>query len=408
MWRGISLRKLAALVFAPMLTETLATLFLAWMVLRATKTMGYEAWQHMLIPMAGSLGYATSALLAGRWVTPRWAPWLMIGSILGVTAVGLAAMAIDTYPVFVASSLAMGLCFGHYYTPFQINMTHVRPFRTVAWSVGFYNVAWGSGAALGPFIGSSMRVAPLAALAVIALGLAALHTALNFLALSAPEPTHEIERTAAFASTSPQRRVALLAFLLMNTVIRGLYLTLWPQFGKEHGWEDWQIGLGQLAIFAPLPIASLLWAKLRRRLQRPWIMLASMVIGFAGFAAIPMTDKWGWALLCVTAAGLMESCVVFHAIYYMNTDPDPRSRARCVGRFEMCAGVAGILGPASLGLLAWDDGTSWRPYAFGCALLGIAIAYVAWAHPSAEAPVTVPQPITGSEPRFPRTPGSHG
>ena len=379
MWRGISLRKLGMLVFGPMLSETLVMLFAAWMVLYAERSQGYEPWQHMLIPMMGSIGYAASALIAGRWVTPAWAPRLMIATILVVAALGISAMALASYPGFLALGLLIGLTIGHYYTPFQINMTHVRPFRTLAWSVAFYNVAWGTGAAVGPFLGSSLRTATMPALIGLAVSLALAHTILALAARTAPPPRQEIIPTRVFNSTAAQRRVMLLAFVSINSIVRGLYITLWPNLGGRYGWSDAQVGLGQFCIFAPVPIAALLWARLRHRLDRPWIMLASMVVGVAGLAALPMMSHWAAAMACATAVGLMESCVVFHAIYYMNADPNPSSRSRSVGVFEMSAGLAAVLGPVCLGSLTWVAQryeTPWLPYMFGAAVVAAAIGYV--------------------------------
>src|SRR5687767_7148810 len=121
MWRGTSLRKISLLLLGPMITETLASMFPAWMVLVADKSQGYAPWQHMLIPSMGSMGYAISSWIAGRWVTPRWATRLMVVTILLMTGAGLAAATIKVYVAFVLLSFTMGFSIGHYYTPFQIN-----------------------------------------------------------------------------------------------------------------------------------------------------------------------------------------------------------------------------------------------------------------------------------------------
>lgn len=378
MWRGVSLRKLGVLLFAPMLSETLATMFQSWMVLQATKAMDLPPKVHMWVPIMGSIGYAVSAFIAGRWVTPRAAPWLMVTAILMVTGFGVTAMAANHYWAFLACSFVMGCAFGHYYTPFQINMTHVQPFRTLAWSVAFYNIAWGMGAAVGPFLGGWLREQPLLTLAGIAVVIAFVHTVLNALAWAAPMPKHEVTMTTAFSSTPRQRWTGLAAFLVMNVAIRGLYITLWPNLGKENNWTDVQIGTGQFFMFLPVAVAALLWARLRFRLNKPWIMLGSMVVGMVGLALLPLMKSWAGAVACASCVGLMESCVVFHAIYYMNADPDPKRRGRNVGLFEMTAGLAAISGPLLMGLLAWESATNLRPYLFGAATLAMAITAMAW------------------------------
>jgi fucose permease len=379
MWRGVSLRKLGLLVLGPMLTESLVTLYAAWMVWYAEKSLGYEPWEHMAIPVAGSIGYAGSAFVAGRWVTPRVAMGLMIGTILLIPAIGLFAVALKSFAAFIAVSFLIGVTIGHYYTPFQINMTHVRPFHTLAWSVAFYNVAWGTGAALGPFYGSSMRTASVWLLGSVGAALALMHTVLAVISRYAPPPAVEIDPARAFNSTPRQRRMGLVGFVTVNSMIRGLYITLWPHLGDQRGWTDAQVGFGQFCMFALVPIGSLAWARLRYRIERPWILLGTMVVGLAGFASLPWVASYGAALVCVTSIALVESCMVFHAIYYVNADPDPHRRGRNIALFEACAGLAGVIGPVSLGTLAWAAhrwGPTWMPYGVASAVVAAAIAYV--------------------------------
>ena len=384
MWRGVSLRLLAMLVLGPLLTETLVTLFITWMVLYAERSLQIEPWHHMLIPMSGSLAYAGSAFIAGRWVTPRWAPRLMTGSILVTALLGLAAMYFRSYPIFIACTFTLNLAIGHYYTPFQINMTHVRPFRTLAWSIAFYNVAWGTGASLGPLFGGSLQDAAVSTLVGIAVLIAILHTILSVSAALAPHARDEVEHTVTFHSTHRQRLTTLIAFLAVNAMIRGLYITYWPHLGVERGWSNTQIGLGQFCLYVLIPVGSLLWAPIRTLFVGPGLMLLSMIVGAAGFALLNVSHRWEFAIACVLAIGVMESCAVFCTIYYVNSDPDPRSRARWVGLFEMCAGLAGISGPATYGLLTylaerWHS--EWLPTAVPAAVVIGAILFVLVSRP---------------------------
>ncbi len=378
MFRGISLRHLSLLLLGPMLAETLSMFFTPWYVYQATYVLMLDSSWTGLIPAAGSLGYTCSSLIAGRWVTPRIAPFLMVGSIVLVTTFGLTGMALYNYWAFLACAFLASSAIGHYYTPFQINMTHVQPFRTLAFSVGFYNIAWGTGAAVGPLVGSSLSAAPMTSLAITAGAILFVHTALNIQAYLAPRPDHEEHATAAFASTGRQRMYAMVCFIAVAASVRGLYMPLWPALGREFGWSDWQVGLGQCAVFAPLPLLSLLWARMRRRLVHPWIMLGSLALAFVGFGGLYFTSSWPVAMVLAFMTGIGESCVVFHAIYYMNADPNVKRRSRNVGLFEMTAGATNVAGPIILGVLASGNPTGPMPYGWACVTIAAATAWVAW------------------------------
>jgi len=376
MFRGIPVRHLALLLLGPFLAETITMFFGAWMTNVASNTMGRPPWQQMFIASLASTGYATSSFIAGRWITPRFAPWVLKLSPICVVAVGLVAIATQTFTAFLICAFLLGMCIGHYYVPFQINMTHVRPFRTVAFSVAFYNMAWAAGSSIGPFAGSSMRLSTSTTLAALAIALVIAHTLLAVAARLAPKPDHEEHTHAAFAPTRRQWVTAVLAFGSVGLAIRGVYATLLPDLGRQHGWSDPMIGAGQCLSFLPVVLLSPLWAALRFRLQRPWIMLASMLLGIVGVLLIPATSSYALIMLGVLLVGTMESCVVFHAIYYTNADPDPVRRGRSVGVFEMVVGISFVLGPLVMGALAWDDARSWRPYLVSAALLVLAMGNV--------------------------------
>lgn len=376
MWRGISIRKLGQLLGGPLVVETLGTLILAWMAVRVV-AMKYPPWQQMLVPAAGAGGYAISSLLAGHWVRPKWAPGLMLGSIVMAGLVGGAAIVLNTYAAFVALALLFGVCVGHYYVPFQINMVHVRPFRTTAWSVAFYCVAWGTGAAIGPFFGAWFEQRPTGHLLWLISGLIAGHIAINTAAMFAPPMRHDQPHTAAFASTRTHRLAGRWCFGAVGLVIRGLYITLWPYLCEQRGWSDLQTGLGMFTMMIPVPIFSMLMARLRYHLKKPYFMFGSMVLGAVSFVGIPLVESYGAALACAAGVGVMEAVVVYHGLYYANLDPHTQSKS--VGWMEAIAGSAFITGPLLFGTLAWDTAgaATLRPYAAGAALLatvGIGVA----------------------------------
>ncbi|MBI1368201.1 MAG: MFS transporter [Planctomycetes bacterium] len=374
MWRGVSLRKLALLLIGPLIVEAVSTLIPMWMLMQTVAT-GYEPRAQMLIASLGAAGYATSAFIAGKWVTPATAPRLMLASIVLAVCSGLLAFAFPMYGAFLVIAPMMGACIGHYYVPFQINMAHVKPFHTLAWSVALYNMAWGSGASLGPFMGTWFREQPVLLLGSIAAGLMLVHTLLCILERAAPAPIAPMHPTPAFTSTARQRLNAWLCFFAVNISIRGLYSTLWPYLAKSHGWSDQRTAIGLLAMWAPVPLAAPLWAKLRHRLHEPWIMLASMMLGVSGFVALPLVDTFGWAIACLVLVGVAESCTVFHMVFYANADAS--TQIRSVGISETLAGCCFVLGPTTAGLLAWDATVSWRPYAFCVTLLCVMMLTVA-------------------------------
>jgi hypothetical protein len=269
-------------------------------------------------------------------------------------------MWVNAFWYFLLIVPVVGTCTAHFYVPFQVNMGHVRPFHTLAWTVAIYNVAWGLGGAAGPFLSGILRQSPTIVLASLAIGLMLGHTALNLLSRTAPPADHTVEPTAAFKSTVLQRRVSWIAMITSCLVYRGLYATLWPALGDARHWSDTTIATGALMLALPLPLAAPLWARLRRRLVTPWIMIGAMAVGAIGVLAIPLTTSPTMAIACIACCGLAESCVVFCLLYYANADD--RTAARSIGIAEFIAGGGFVLGPMVMGLLAWDDATSMRPY----------------------------------------------
>jgi MFS family permease len=373
MWRGLSVRKLALLLLGPLLVEMLSMLFNAWMPLQAADRMGKQPRQVMLIGMIGAVAYASSSLIAGRWVRPAIAPGLMIGAVLATLVVGCATLYINAFWFFPIAAAMIGLLYGHYYVPFQINIGHAQPFRTLAWSIAFYNMAWGMGSAIGTLLGGALVRQPVVVIAAIALGVAVIHTLLQVLALLAPSPSHEILPGKAFASTPRHRRVAIVCFLAAGLGFRAMLLTLWPSLKPIRGFEEWQVGLGYFMLSAPIALLAPLWALLRRRLREPWIMIGSLPVAAVGLMILPLTEHWLAAMAALLLIGAAESCCAFHAIYYANADP--KTAARSVGLIEMFAGAGSMLGPLLLGLIAWNDAASPAPYLAAVALLAAAFVY---------------------------------
>lgn len=375
MWRGISLRKLGFLLFGPLVVELLCTLILLWMIFEAAN-MGIEARYHPLIGALCSMAYATSAFIAGRRCTEARAGAYLLPAIAALMLVGVSLMTISfffgsRFWIFLIFAPLIGCCTGQYYVPFQLNMSHVKPFQTLAWSVAFYNISWG----LGTTIGSAMsaRLPILVILGCVA-ALFVIHTILVLLARAAPPPVQEVRQSIAYASTPRMRMISFVSLCTGALVFRGLHLSVLALYGAKSGWTDDQKMIAIAVMLAPVPILSPIWAKLRHHLHRPWMILAPMAGGVVGVLGLGLSENFwpvvGW-LACL---GAMESCLVFCGIYYCNSDPN--TRAKSVGIYEALVGVTNVFGPIIMGLIAWDDARAFRVYGFGAVLLGLAIPVI--------------------------------
>lgn len=371
MLRGVSKRKVALLIFGPMLVETIGMMFITWMLSRAAIT--HNADVQPFIAAAGSLAYGLSSFIASRWTTPKNAPYMLSLSVVVILIAGAAAVIADTFWVSVLATAVMGACAGHYYVPFQINMSHVHPFRTLAWSVAFYNIAWSAGSSVGPFFGANFENKAPALIITLALILTAIHTAISALAAKAPQHHTEDTQSIAFASTPQQRLQGWICLLPTGLIARGTYATLWVYLANHHQWSSQQKATGLMCLFLPVVLLSPLWARLRHQLHEPWIMLTSMLIGAAGIFFMPLTDSFNLAITCALAVGVVESCVMFHVIYYTNADRVNRNQS--LGRTETLVGLAFTIGPLSLGFL-WQNMSHTAPFNFAAAILTLAAVFV--------------------------------
>ncbi|MHC4994704.1 MAG: hypothetical protein ACYTGQ_06570, partial [Planctomycetota bacterium] len=110
MFRGISKRKVALLIFGPMLFETLGMMFMTWMLSHAAQT--HDADVQPFIAAAGSFAYCVFANIASRVATPRNAPWLLTGAIFVIFGAGAAAILTNVFWMFVLATATMGACAG--------------------------------------------------------------------------------------------------------------------------------------------------------------------------------------------------------------------------------------------------------------------------------------------------------
>ena len=154
----------------------------------------------------------------------------------------------------------------------------------------------------------------------------------------------------------------------------GLGATLWLGLGAARSLSDAQIGAGAAALALPVPILALLWARCRHLMRGPWLMIAALLLGAGGVATLPLTETYLHAMICLSCLGVTASVLFFQGVYYANADPV--SRPRNVSRYESIVGVGQLLGPTSLGLIAWTDATAWRAYGFAAAVLIVAACVI--------------------------------
>jgi MFS family permease len=375
MWRGVSIRTLTLLLGGPLLMDLLAFCFLFWMNVAAVR-MGIPPRTQMLVGVVFSLGYAVGAHVAGRWVTEKTAPRVVVVVALLVTLQGTAALATSSFTAYLVIAVLIGLTLGHYFMSFQLMMGHVRPFRTVAWTVAFYNISWGIGYTSGPLLSGYVGDRSPTYVAGIVWALVGVHSLLAWMARRAPRRADEqVHPHAVFESTPTMRLNGTLGVTAVLMVIAGLNATLWLALGAARQYSNVQIAMGVAAMALPVPALALLWASLRRFLRRPWLLIGSIILAAVAVAVLPLTRSLGGAMVCLSCIGVAGSATFFHGVFYVNADP--LTRARSVSRYETAVGVAQMIGPAMMGLIAWTDATAWRTYGVAAVMMLIAAVAIA-------------------------------
>ncbi len=361
-------RKIAMLVLGPFLADFPAGLFMFWMNVSAVR-MGVPPRFQALIGGLFAAGYAVSAHAAGRWSTPARARRQMAGALVLATVFGSASLYVSSFPVMVGCATVLGVLMGQYFVPFQVKMKNVQPFRTLAWTIAFYDVSWGCSFTLSPYIAGTFRGAGPAWPVAVAWCALAVHLALILSLPRADRNGGEAGHpAAAFRSTAAQRRMGWIGGGVASLVLSGLCATIWPGLGSMRGLSDQQIGIGIAAMGAQVAAWSLLWARLSPRLVRPGLFLCLLGLAAASVLAVPFVRGWPAVALPLGVFGFAFTGIVYHAIYYSNADPD--NVARSVGLNEALLGACSIAGPILLGALAWDRADSLRPYVASAGLLG--------------------------------------
>lgn len=381
MFQDTSLRKIAFLLLGPFLYAIIQILFTSYMNLQAAR-MGIPPKQLMLLAIAFAAGYAPVSYLSGHICNQRNSTRFMFIAVIAATLVGILCLYFRHFYLFCLFSLLIGLISGIYFVPFQINMSHVKPFRTLAWSVAFYNISWGTGAAIGFFAGPALRESPIWIIIAIALSVLILHHIILFISNTAPPPTHQAHTTAAFSSTPRLRYISWISVLATGILFSGTLTVLLPALGNQRHWSDQQIGLGLFCVVAMIALCAPLWALLRNLMTRPYLIIAAVTLGIAAFSSLPFTTSYPLSLVILSLLGITHSCVVYHAIYYSNADPT--SHEKSIGIAEALAGIFFMLGPLIMGLTAWNNPSSTIPYFTGSAILLTALIaiFIIWLAPT--------------------------
>jgi len=388
MLRDVSPRRFAYLLGGPLLTDMLASMTSMYMAVRLTR-MGYQprdlAW--LGVVFAGS--YTISAHLAGRWTTPRLALLLMLAAYALLAGLATVAFRVPRYDVFLILMGVIGVGCAQYFVPFQVRMGAVKPFSTLAWTVSFYNVSWGIGYAIGPFLGGWLEGAAAGWLIAAAWTMAALQFALAMLADHSPAPgRQDYHPSMAFASTPALRRAGWLGILISAILLSGTLTTLWPPLARQRKLIGAETGLGAMVLGVQMPLWALFWPTIRRRLDQPGYIIVMLLLSGAAFLLLPCLS-WPGLLIPLGAMGCAIAGLIYHGVYYSNADPV--SPARSVGVNETLMGFGSGLGPLVLGTLAWEDPSSGRPYVAGAVAAVAAAAAVAvlW-HAEPRCPQSLP------------------
>ena len=374
-WRGVPLAKLALLLAGPLLFNTVELMSFFALNLQGVH-LELPPRTLALIAVAFAVGYTVASLVSGHLCRPRHAGRLLTAALLFMGVAATLSRFAATLPQLVGMALMLGTAAGSYFAPFQILMGNVRPFRTMAWTVAFYNVSWGTGVACGPLLTSGFRsLAPAWCITLAWLILGA-HLLLLRTALHAPPPATPVapgQGEPPFASSPEQRRSGWVAVLFASILVACTTSTLWPALGKMRAFPDWKIACGVTVIGSSIVLGACLWARLRRYLGHPAFLAGLLVEGALGYLLLPFTSSWIGAMASLLLTGVAVSGIFFIAVYFVNTDPE--SQGRSVGINEAVVGSGNILGPLLLGVLAWNDPGALRPYLF-IAVLMLAAAVV--------------------------------
>ncbi len=375
-WRGVSLRSLTLMALGPWLMAMVYLMANVCTYLQAVRA-GATPPQQGLIGTLGAMAYVVSALAVGKLVRPQRAVRWLVGSVAAMAAVAMVAFVARPFWLLLVLAMAAGSAASQYFVPFQSRMSHVQPFRTLAWSIAWYNFSWGLGDTLAPATSAVLRDWPALYPMLVVAAFTLLHVCLIVLAGNRRDDAESYPATPAkaFASTPRQRRRGFVTSFAVLVTYSALLSTLYPGLGATRRWSDQQIGLGLMAMAVAFPLTAPIWAWLRRWLEGVGLLLGSVLMCAAALVLLPLTATWVQSLACMFGVGIGVAGVLFHSVYYSNADS--ANPTHSIGINEAVIGAGALLGPLGLGLIAWSDFAAPRAYFAGAALLVLAAAYVA-------------------------------
>ena len=370
MLHNVSLRKLTFLAAGPFIADMMAMLVVCAIIVHANH-LNMTPLQIGCMGAAYSLAYAFTAHYAGRWVKPRFAMVVLMISLPVAAVFNTVASQVNSLALLLGASTLTGVAVGHYFTPFQIKMGKVKPFTTLAWTVGFYNICWATGYATGAFSGCFLRSLEDPTWLILAAWiLAAVHTAIAMAAHYDPSPdTQEYHASVAFNSTATQRWSGWIAILVAMFLLNGAMYTLWPAMAKAGKLRDIQMAVGMLLLAIPIPLTNFIWPRARKLMLRPWLIACLLVGMGAGFLLLPITP-WPFTVAPLMLVGVGAGGLFFHTVYYSNGDA--QNPGHSIGMNELMVGMGGVIGPPILGALAGKGEPSALPYFCGAALAVLA------------------------------------
>lgn len=412
---------LRLLLVGPLVVNGISLMLALLVFLRAAQSCPPS--QLLWLGFSYYLAYASMSYYASRRVSPQRAALAIRGALVALGLLSLAIPRCDGFAAFLTLSALNGGAIGFYFAPLQIAMRGVKPCRTVAWTIAFYNISWGAGAAAGPFVsgwlqalgepgaasdglrleswvgllvGAGMLLhwlldrpvlrlaqaepAAPAAAAPGTRGGSAMPAAAALVAASSPAgaaanlplPTGRVEPTP-FVSTPALRKIGFSGAAMVTLLRTGILTTLWPALCAQESFSSGDKAWGLLLLGLPIPLLAPVWATIHSRFHRPWLSLVLLGLLAPAVGCMPWLPVAG--LLGATAAvGVAVSGLVYLAVFYANTDP--RWPSNSVGVTEAFIGGGGLAGPMLLGGLAGSDARAPLPYLVAAGLTLATALYV--------------------------------
>jgi MFS family permease len=277
------------------------------------------------------------------------------------------------YPIRVALGIGIGLIFGN---GFLLMSEVAEPgFRNVA--QGIYMTSMGLGFTLGPLVGgfAAKLVGPNLSFKLSS-GFAVLGL---FLLLMVREKKVEVSRAGARTGLSVLVRdpkiLASGVANFVNSVMFNAVTLFFPVYGLDIGLDEAEVGIGLTSRGLASTAVRLPVGSLTRRVKALNLMAAGLLLSAATIFTV--SNSMGLVLVSV----LMGVQGVAYGIYltsgnvYVSEEAPRDRRATAMAVYSMFGNIGGILGPATLGVIAERAGADGAlQFSAAAAVLGVALA----------------------------------